>query len=148
VGKKEKTVRKVVLDTNVVISSILFKGELVGIVDLWKKGKIVPVVSKETFNEFRKVLEYPKFRLTKGEIKTIVEEEVLPFFEIVETTVEVNGVCKDPDDDKFIACALAGSADFIVSGDKDLCDIAKYKSVKIVRASDLLKIIDSTSSEY
>ncbi|MGD0887510.1 MAG: putative toxin-antitoxin system toxin component, PIN family [Thermodesulfovibrionales bacterium] len=140
-GKKEKTVRKVVLDTNVLISSILFKGELVGIVDLWKKGKIVPVVSKETFNEFRKVLEYPKFRLTKGEIKTIVEE-VLPFFEIVETTVEVSGVCKDPDDDKFIACALAGAADFIVSGDKDLCDIGKYKSVKIVRASDLLRIID------
>jgi len=141
VGKKEKTVRKIVLDTNVLISSILFKGELVGIVDLWKKGKIVPVVSKETFNEFRKVLEYPKFRLTKGEIKTIVEE-VLPFFEIVETTVEVSGVCKDPDDDKFIACALAGAADFIVSGDKDLCDIGKYKSVKIVRASDLLRIID------
>jgi predicted nucleic acid-binding protein len=51
-------------------------------------------------------------------------------------------VCRDPDDDKFIACALAASADFIVSGDKDLCDIAKYRSVKIVRASDLLKMID------
>jgi len=73
---------------------------------------------------------------------------VLPFFEIVETTVEVSGVCKDPDDDKFIACALAGSSDFIVSGDKDLCDIAKCKSVKIVRVSNLSKIIDSTCSEY
>jgi len=142
VGKKEKTVRKVVLDTNVLISSILFKGELAGIVDLWKGGKIVPVVSRETFDEFRKVLEYPKFRLAKGEIKTIMEEEVLPFFEIVEISAEVSGVCKDPDDDKFISCALAASADFIVSGDKDLCDITKYKSVKIVRASDLLKIID------
>ena len=141
-GKKEKTVRKVVLDTNVLISSILFKGELAGIVDLWKGGKIVPVVSRETFDEFRKVLEYPKFRLAKGEIKTIMEEEVLPFFEIVEISAEVSGVCKDPDDDKFISCALAASADFIVSGDKDLCDITKYKSVKIVRASDLLKIID------
>lgn len=77
-GKKEKTVRKVVLDTNILISAILFKGELMGIVDLWKRGKIVPVVSRETFNEFRKVLEYRKFRLTKGEIKTIMEEEVFP----------------------------------------------------------------------
>ncbi len=140
-GKKEKTVRKVVLDTNVLISSVLFKGELAGIVDLWKGGKIVPVVSRETFDEFRKVLEYPKFRLAKGEIKTIMEEEVLPFFEIVEISAEVSGVCRDPDDDKFISCALAASADFIVSGDKDLCDITKYKSVKIVRASDLLTII-------
>ena len=141
-GKKEKTVRKVVLDTNVLVSSILFKGELAGIVDLWKRGKIVPVVSRETFDELRKVLEYQKFGLTKGEIRTIIKEEVLPFFEIVEITDEVSGVCRDPDDDKFIACALAASADFIVSGDKDLCDIAKYGSLKIVRASDLLKMID------
>jgi putative PIN family toxin of toxin-antitoxin system len=142
VGKKEKTVRKVVLDTNVLVSSILFKGELAGIVDLWKRGKIVPVVSRETFDELRKVLEYQKFGLTKGEIRTIIKEEVLPFFEIVEITDEVSGVCRDPDDDKFIACALAVSADFVVSGDKDLCDIAKYRSVKILRASDLLNIID------
>jgi putative PIN family toxin of toxin-antitoxin system len=142
VGKKEKPVKKVVLDTNVLISSILFKGELARIVDLWKRGKIVPVISRETFNEFRSVLEYPKFRLTKGEIKAIIEEEVLPFFEIVEITSEVSGVCKDPDDDKFIACALSASADFIVSGDKDLCDVVTHKSIKIIRASHLMKMID------
>ncbi|HZV46530.1 MAG TPA: putative toxin-antitoxin system toxin component, PIN family [Thermodesulfovibrionales bacterium] len=141
-GKKEKPVKKVVLDTNVLISSILFKGELARIVDLWKRGKIVPVISRETFNEFRSVLEYPKFRLTKGEIKAIIEEEVLPFFEIVEITSEVSGVCKDPDDDKFIACALSASADFIVSGDKDLCDVVTHKSIKIIRASHLMKMID------
>jgi putative PIN family toxin of toxin-antitoxin system len=142
VGKKEKPVKKVVLDTNVLISSILFKGELARIVDLWKRGKIVPVISRATFNEFRSVLEYPKFRLTKGEIKAIIEEEVLPFFEIVEITSEVSGVCKDPDDDKFIACALSASADFIVSGDKDLCDVVTHKSIKIIRASHLMKMID------
>ena len=141
-GKKEKTVRKVVLDTNILISSILFTGELARIVDLWKRGRIVPVVSRETFDEFRKVLEYQKFGLTKGEIRTIIEEEVLPFFEIVEITDEVRGVCRDPDDDKFIACALAASAEFIVSRDKDLCEVARYKSVKIIRASDLLEMID------
>jgi putative PIN family toxin of toxin-antitoxin system len=141
-GQERETVRKVVLDTNVLVSSILFKGELAGIVDLWKRGKIVPVVSRETFDELRKVLEYQKFGLTKGEIRTIIKEEVLPFFEIVEITGEMSGVCRDPDDDKFIACALAASADFIVSGDKDLCGIAKYGSVKIVRASDLLKMIN------
>jgi putative PIN family toxin of toxin-antitoxin system len=141
VGKKEKTVIRVVLDTNVLISSILFKGELASIVDLWKNGKIVPVVSRETFDEFRTVLEYPKFRLTKGEIKSIIEEEVLPFFEIVETAAEVSRVCKDRDDDKFIACALSASADIIVSGDKNLCDVGAYRTIKIIWASDLLKMI-------
>jgi putative PIN family toxin of toxin-antitoxin system len=142
VGKKEKTPIKVVLDTNVLISSILFKGELAGIVDLWKRGRIVPVVSGETFHEFRTVLEYPKFRLTKGEIKAIIEEEILPFFEIAAITGEAGGVCRDPDDDKFIACALSASADYIVSGDKALCDVGRYKPVRIITPSQLLKMID------
>ena len=141
-GKKEKPPIKVVLDTNVIISSILFKGELAGIVDLWKRGRIVPVVSRETFHEFRTVLGYPKVRLTKDEMKAIIEEEVLPFCEIAEITGEVSGVSKDPDDDKFIACALSASADYIVSGDKDLCDVGIYKSVRIITASQLLKMID------
>jgi len=142
VGKKEKPPIKVVLDTNVLISAILFKGELAGIVDLWKRGRIVPVVSRETFHEFRTVLGYPKFRLTKGEINAIIEEEVLPFFEVAGITVAVSGVCEDPDDDKFIACALSASADYIVSGDKVLCDAGRYKSVRIIKASQLLKMID------
>ena len=141
-GKKEKKVIRVVFDTNVLISSLLFKGELAGIVDLWKSGKILPVVSRETFEEFRRVLEYPKFKLTRGEIKSIIREEVLPFFEVVETGSKVNKVCRDPDDDKFIACALSAVADFIVSGDKDLCDVGTFRTIKIIRASDLLKMAD------
>jgi len=140
VGKKESTAKKVVLDTNILVSALLFKGELAGIVDLWKTGKIVPMLSKEMFVEFRTVLEYPKFFLTGQEIKVIIEEEVLPFFEITETTDRINGVCRDPDDDKFISCALSASADFIVSGDKDLLDMGKYKSVRIISASVLLKM--------
>ena len=139
-GKKESTAKKVVLDTNILVSALLFKGELAGIVDLWKTGKIVPMLSKEMFVEFRTVLEYPKFFLTGQEIKVIIEEEVLPFFEITETTDRINGVCRDPDDDKFISCAVSASADFIVGGDKDLLDMGKYKSVRIISASVFLKM--------
>jgi len=140
VGKKEKAVKKVVLDSNVLVSALLFKGELSRIVDLWKKGKIIPVFSRETFEEFKSVLEYPKFSLTRQEVKMIIEEEVLPFFEITETDNKTGRICRDPDHDKFIACALSASADFIVSGDKDLLDIGKYKSVGIIDASNFLKM--------
>ncbi len=139
-GKKEKALRKVVLDTNILVSALLFKGELAGIVDLWKKGRIVPVLSRETFAEFKTVIEYPKFSLTEHEIRMIIEEEVLPFFEIVEITDKTKGVCRDADDDEFIACAVSASADFIVSGDKDLLDMGRYKSVRIISASMLLKM--------
>jgi putative PIN family toxin of toxin-antitoxin system len=68
VGKKQKKIVRVVLDTNVLISALLFKGELSKIVRLWQTGKIIPVVSKETFEELRTVLEYPKFSLSGAEI--------------------------------------------------------------------------------
>ena len=48
-ARKKSTIKKVVLDTNILVSALLFKGELAGIVDLWKNGKIVPVLSKRNF---------------------------------------------------------------------------------------------------
>ena len=139
-GKKEKAIGKVVLDTNKLVSALFFKGGLAGIVDLWKKGRIIPLFSRETFEEFKAVLEYQKFSLTQQEIKVIIEEEVLPYFEVIEVTDNIKGICRDVDDDKFIACAVSASADFIVTGDKDLLDLGKYKSVKIISASVLLKM--------
>jgi putative PIN family toxin of toxin-antitoxin system len=137
VGKKEKAIGKVVFDTNILVSALLFKGGLAGLVDLWKRGRLIPVLSRETFQEFKAVLEYPKFSLTHQEIKVIIEEEVLPYFEVVEITDTVKGICRDADDDKFIACAVSASADFIVTGDRDLLDMVKYKSIRIVSASVL-----------
>ena len=139
-GKKEKAVIKVVLDTNVLVSALLFKGNLSRIVDLWKEGIIIPVFSRETFREFKSVLGYPKFSLTEQEIKMLIEEEVLPFFEVMETTDKIRGICRDPYDDKFIACAVSASAGFIVSGDNDLLDMGMYKSIRIISASELLKM--------
>ncbi len=139
-GKKEKTLKTVVLDTNILVSALLFRGELSGIVDLWKKGKFIPLLSKETFEEFRTVLEYPKFSLTAEELQVIIEEEVLPYFDIIEIEGKIRRICRDPDDDKFIACAESASADLIVTGDMDLLDIGKYKSVKIIGASAFLKM--------
>jgi len=140
VGKKEKAIGKVVFDTNILVSALLFKGGLAGLVDLWKRGRLIPVLSRETFQEFKAVLEYPKFSLTHQEIKVIIEEEVLPYFEVVEITDTVKGICRDADDDKFIACAVSAAADFIVSGDKDLLNMGQYKSVRIISASVLLKM--------
>ena len=139
-GKKEKAIRKVVLDTNILVSALLFKGGLAALVDLWKKGRLIPVLSRETFQEFKAVLEYPKFSLTRQDMKVIIEEEVLPYFEVIEITDNIKGICRDADDDKFLACALSASADFIVTGDKDLLDLDKYKSVRIINASVLLKM--------
>ncbi len=139
-GKKKIGVKKVVLDTNILVSALLFKGRLSGIVELWKGGEIVPVLSHETFQEFTRVLAYPKFSLTEDEIKKLIEEEIVPYFELINTTTVVKNVCQDPDDDKFLSCALSASADLIISGDKDLCDIKQHKNIKIITPQNFLQL--------
>lgn len=135
-AKKRLTV---VLDTNILVSALLFHGELSRIVNLWKGGSILPVFTKETFAEFREVLHYPKFSLKEDELRTILEDEVLPFFEAVETENQIKRICRDSQDDKFIACAVAAQADYIVSADKDLLVLKKYGQIKIISASEFLK---------
>ena len=141
-GETPRKVRRVVLDTNVLVSALLFTGELSKIVDLWQRGKAVPLISRETFEELRAVLEYSKFSLAPDEIQGIIEDEILPYFEVVEVKENVRGVCRAPADDKFLACALAGSAHFILSGDKDLTDLKSYRTIRIIKASEFLRLYE------
>lgn len=141
-GKTQKEVKRVVLDTSVLISALLFKGELSRRVELWKKGKIIPVFSRETFGEFRTALTYPKFCLSQEETESIIQNDILPFFEVVENVRNVKGICRDPSDDKFISCAVSAPATYLVSGDKDLTDLDHYQTIKIVKAKDFLEMFD------
>jgi putative PIN family toxin of toxin-antitoxin system len=139
-GETPRKVRRVVLDNNVLVSALLFTGELSKIVDLWQQGEVVPLISRETFDELRAVLGYPKFSLAPEEIQSIIENEILPYFEVVGIKENVRGVCRDPEDDKFLACALSGAAHFILSGDKDLNDLKSYKTIRIIKASEFLRL--------
>ena len=103
-GKKEKGVSRVLLDTNVLVSALLFRGKVSRFAALWQPGRLVPLLSKETFGELRKVLTYRKFSLDQEEIGAILEDAILPFFEIVDPVEPIKGVCTDPDEDPFIAC--------------------------------------------
>src|SRR4030042_1570720 len=75
VDQKKRDVKRVVLDTNVLVSALLFSGEMTRIVAGWKAGAFVPVFSRATFDEFRRVLAYPKFSLTVQEIEALIEDE-------------------------------------------------------------------------
>jgi len=141
-GARKNAVMRVVLDTNVVVSALLFKTALSKIIALWQRGAIIPAISKDTFQELQTVLAYPKFALTPDEIRAMLEGEILPFFEVIEVREDVKGICADSADDKFLACALAASADYLVSGDKAVTELKQYKSVKIIKPSEFLKMFD------
>lgn len=136
-GKKVAPLR-VVLDTNALVSALLFGGRSGMLRDLWKSGRIIPLVSKETFAEFRRVLSYPKFKLSQREIRAILNEEILPFVEPVEIIEQVTGVCRDPHDDMFLAVAASGGAQYLVSGDQDLLVLKHFGETQIVTVAELL----------
>ncbi|MCX5854480.1 MAG: putative toxin-antitoxin system toxin component, PIN family [Deltaproteobacteria bacterium] len=129
---------RVVLDTNVFIFSF-FGGNPRAIIDLWKDGRLTLCLSQEILDEYIEVLR----RL--GLDNTQEMEELLKLFatgfHIVFTTrtPEVH-VVADPDDDKFIACALALKAQYVVSGDKALIDVRRYQGINIVTPREFLEI--------
>jgi uncharacterized protein len=132
---------RVVLDTNVLVSAILLKGRLSRFQELWKNGTLSPLLSKETFQEFKTVLSYPKFSLSKDEIKAIMEDELLPYFEVIDIKEKIHGVCRDPNDDMFLSVAVNAQTPYVVTGDKDLLALRKYKSIKIVSPQEYLTLL-------
>lgn len=129
---------KVVLDSNILVSALVIGGRLSGIVELWRRRVIVPVFSKDTFAELEVVLTYPKLRLTSGESKSIIVGEILPYCEIVEVVEQIHGICGDPDDDKFLSCAVAGGVGRLVTGDKVLRSVGRFREVVIQSPAEFL----------
>ncbi len=125
---------RVVLDTNTVLSALLFPhGRLTWLRDEWKSGRLSPLASEATVRELIRVLAYPKFRLDKEEIETLLGE-YLPFIEIVEMgSGDPEDIlrCQDPDDQMFLALATAGKAEVLVSGDQALLDLSDKASFSI-----------------
>ncbi|MBI5970639.1 MAG: putative toxin-antitoxin system toxin component, PIN family [Deltaproteobacteria bacterium] len=140
-GQKEVRVRhkRVVLDTNVVISALLFRGELSRLHALWKKRAFTLIASREIMEEYLKVLAYPKFNLTEKDLKDIIRAELLPYIEPVTVIKKARGICQDPDDDKFLDCADAAKADAIVSGDAHLLSLKRHKGRPIITSEKFLK---------
>jgi uncharacterized protein len=134
---------KVVLDTNVLVSALLFRGRLARFVELWKEGVITPTISRETYGEFRTVLEYPKFRLTPYEIDTLLQEEILPYFHVVEVRHDVVPVCRDSADDIFLAVARTAAAGWLITGDQDLLVLDPHEEIRIVSPQDFLANLPS-----
>jgi putative PIN family toxin of toxin-antitoxin system len=138
-GQKEI---RVVLDTNVLVSSLLFAGPIGRFVSLWSERRIMLLLSKDVLIEYLRVLGYPKFGLTVDDVRSLAEEYVLPFADMVTVVKTPEVIRKDPADDKFLALAVAGRARYIVSGDKHLLALRKYRGVRIVTPRELLESAD------
>ena len=132
-------VARVVIDTNAVVSGLLFGGKPGEVVRLWHTDRLSAFVSAAIIDEYVPVLTYPKFKLTEEEIQYLLYEEILPYFEVVVVPqLKRTIVGADPQDDKFILCAEAAKADSIISGDNHLLNLKNYRDIKIVSPGDFL----------
>ncbi len=135
---KKAGLKRVVLDTNVLASALLFTGSSNRLVALWQTGVIELLASGEIIQEYTRVFACPKFKLDEEEALGLLREEVLPFIRPVKATKAPPVVLEDPSDDKFLACAVAGNADAIVSGEKHLLDLGRYRGIAILSIRDFL----------
>ena len=141
----------VVLDTSVWISGVFFRrGIPASILRAWRDRRFEIVVTSETLAELERKLREKVAEF--GADPALAEEWVTyvrTFARAVPTTVTVSGVCRDPDDDKFLDAALSGGARYIVSSDHDLQVLDEYQDVKVLSPrefAELLGIVPSLTS--
>jgi putative PIN family toxin of toxin-antitoxin system len=132
-----------VLDTNVVVSALLFeRGRLSWLRPAWMAGDFRPLVSHATTTELLRVLAYPKFHLADEEIEALLGD-FLPFSEPVDVKEATAAFPKlpDPDDRIFLQLAEAGTAEFLVTGDQHLLGFSPPGDYRIISPTEFGAIL-------
>ncbi|MFH0868695.1 MAG: putative toxin-antitoxin system toxin component, PIN family [archaeon] len=132
---------RLVLDTNIIISGLLWQGKEFELLKKIEAGKALLLVNLEILAELHKVLHYE--HIQKLILKASLTDEQL-FGKIVSMSHIVVGqklsisACRDLEDNKFLECAINGKANFIVSGDEDLLILKQYESIPIITTVQIL----------
>lgn len=121
------------------VSALLFMGTASRLVPLWQSRRITLLISRQILEEYVRVLAYPKVRLSDEEVRALVEEELLPFVDTVGVRRRLAVVQRDPDDTKFLECAVTGRASFLVTGDRDLRELQSFRGITILTAGEFLE---------
>jgi putative PIN family toxin of toxin-antitoxin system len=137
----------VVIDTNVIVSGIISpKGAPRKVLELARKEAYEAVTSVSINHEILSVLHRDYIYTTYGLNEEIIDDISAFLYEGTVLTEDHYGVAtirKDPADNKFIACALEGEADYIVSGDEHLLSLKHYKGIQIMDSRSFLKLLAS-----
>lgn len=132
---------RVVADTNILIAGLLWRGLSHRLIRLAEAKAITLCATEETIEELRGVLGRPKFHAKLQERHTTVSTVVLALISLVTLVpvmANVHVVEADPDDNIFIACALAAGANYIVSGDDHLLQLEEHQGIPIVTVREFL----------
>lgn len=131
---------RIVLDTNVLISAILFGGPPRDVLKLVIGGTVGCSLSLAILDELRDVLQRPKFKFSSEQSFNVLEE-LHASCEIINPMVKINVITEDPDDNEILECAVEAKSTFIVSGDRHLLDLVEYRGIKILTPTAFIKTV-------
>ena len=123
---------RIVLDTNVFVSAVFFGGNPARILEGWRDGRVELVLSAEILEEYQQVGQVLGARYSGVDLEPLLALLIVDA-EVVESPDLSDPVSSDPDDDKFLACALAAEVDIIVSGDKHLIAQSGWRGIRVLR---------------
>ena len=122
---------RVVIDTNVLVSGVFFGGLPGRILEAWKDEKLTLVISPAILEEYYRVGRILAMKYQGVDLDPLLALLAM-YADIIDATDISEGICEDPDDDKFMACAVAGGAYVVVSGDKHLRAVSGWQGVDVM----------------
>jgi putative PIN family toxin of toxin-antitoxin system len=130
-------VKKVVIDTNVFISAFGWGGTPLRIVKMLEKEVIRNCVSESILTELHHAIAYRKIAFPV-KLQTSIMEYVLAYSDVYNPKKRLD-ITPDPDDNKFVECALSADARFVITGDKGLLDLRKFQGVRLITPTEFLQ---------
>ena len=141
---RAKRIPRVVIDTNLVLSALVFvQGRLTPLRLAWQGAQCQPLLSSVTAAELIRVLAYPKFKLTTADQQELLAD-YLPYCTTVRMPAQPPATpdCRDKFDLPFLQLAVAGKADYLVTGDQDLLALAGQFACPIITADQFMKTLN------
>jgi putative PIN family toxin of toxin-antitoxin system len=121
---------KAVFDTNVLVAAFVTEGVCAKLLGRARRKQLDLVLSPFILEEFENVL-LKKFSASKEQVRT-ASHLISEVAQTVSHTSVVSGICRDPDDDQILSCALSAETDYLVTGDSDLLELKEFHGIRIV----------------
>lgn len=132
---------RVVLDTNVILSAIIFGGKPRTILENVIRENIGLYISEAILNELKRVLNRPKFHYP-AEIIRLIISEFTSIGELVDLTTRISIIRRDPEDNRILECAVEAGVDYVVTGDSHLLELGKYENIWILTPAQFCDKLD------
>lgn len=128
---------KIILDMNVFVSGVFFNGPPFQILQVWRDEKVQLVISTEILEEYQRIGMILAEEHTSIDLMPILDY-VVQHAEVISVHQLPEQVCEDPDDDKFLACAIACRGKLVVSGDRHLLKVSGYQGVEVLKPREFV----------